>query len=133
MLDLTGEGCVGEMAWFVSGHLALNGFPDQGKVADDIQQLMTGRLIVEIQIHVVKDTAFFDFHLGFLEEGRDMIQFLRGDIFVDKNDRVRGLIVMILERINDHFFSVLTCIIQKFCIFASETMNDRYELAVELK
>ena len=76
------------MARLHSSHLTLDGTADQGEVTDDIQQLVTGRLVVEIEFHIVQDTTFLDRDFRLLEESGDMVKFFGRDIAVDKHDGV---------------------------------------------
>ena len=85
MLDLSGERGVGEVTRLDGSHLALDGTADQGEVADDIQQLVTGRLVVEIEFHIVQDTAFLDRDFRLLEESGDMVKLFGRDIAVDEH------------------------------------------------
>ena len=69
-------------------HLALDGTSDQSEVADDIQKLVTSRLIVEIKLHIVEDTTLSHSDFRFLEESCDMVKFLGGNIAIDEHDGV---------------------------------------------
>ena len=88
MLNLSCECRVGEMSRLHCSHLALDGASDQSEVADNIQKLVTGRFVVEIEFHIVQDTAFLNGYLRLLEEGRDVIEFLGGNVAVDEHDGV---------------------------------------------
>ena len=76
MLNLSRESRVGEVTWLDGSHFALDGTTYQSQVTDDIKQLVTSRFVVEIQLHIVEDTALFHRYFRFLKEGCDMVKFL---------------------------------------------------------
>ena len=88
MLDLSCKGGVGEVSRLDSGHLAQDGTTNQGKVTYDIKQLVTCRLVVEIKLNVVQDTSLLHRDFRFLEESRNVVEFLRRNVFVDKHDGI---------------------------------------------
>ena len=85
MFNLSCESRVGEVSGLHCRHLALDGTSDQSEVTDDIQQLVTSGFIVEIEFHIVQDTAFLDGYFRLLEESGDMIKFFRRHIAVDEH------------------------------------------------
>ena len=76
------------MAWLYSSHLTLDRTADQGEVADDIEQLVTGGFIVEIQLDIVQDATFFHRYFRFLEESGNMVKLFGRNIAVDEHDSI---------------------------------------------
>ena len=88
MLDFSSKRSVGEVTRLHSSHLTLDGTADESKIAVDIQKFVTSGLIVEIELHVVKDATLFHDDFGFLEEGCDVVKFFGRNITVDEHDGI---------------------------------------------